>query len=83
MNRIIENYISRLNVNDIKSFAANNGITLDDEELNLVYNYIINDWKTICYGNPRGILDDLKNKLNSDSYNKIEQLYSQFKNRYL
>ena len=83
MDKILEGYIKRLNIDDVKKFALKNGITLDDEELVIVYNYVINDWRTIAYGNPRAILDDLKAKLNDDSYNKIEQLYIQFKKRYL
>lgn len=80
--KLIGEYVNRLTLNDVSSFAVKNGVSLNEEELNLVYNYIINDWHTIAFGNPRGILDDLKSKINNESYQKIENLYVQFKNRY-
>ncbi|MEG2322154.1 MAG: hypothetical protein RSB71_01515 [Bacilli bacterium] len=81
--RLISEYVNRLTLNDVNTFALNNGIGLDNNELNLIYNYIKTDWHTIVYGNPRFILDDLKSKLDYTSYQKIESLYVYFKNRYL
>lgn len=80
--KLISEYVNRLKIEDVNKFAIQNGINLDDEELRIIYNYIINDWHTIIFGNPRSILDDLKNKLDSNSYSKIESLYVSFKNRY-
>lgn len=81
--RLIREYVNRMTLDDVNSFALQNGIILSSEELNLIYEYAKNDWHTIVFGNPRGILDDLKNKLNPVSYQKIEGLYIYFKNRYL
>ena len=81
--KIIEEYIKKININDIESYANKNGIQLSRNELNIVYNYIVNDWRTIMYGNPRGIFDKLKQEINENSYNKIENLFTQFKNNYL
>lgn len=83
MDKLIEEYVNRMSLEDINNFARKNGISLNEEELNLIYNHIKNDWRTIVHGNPRGILDNLKSKLSEESYNKIEQFYIQFKNRYL
>jgi len=80
--KLINEYVNRMTINDVNKFALQNGINLKDEELNLIFNYIKNDWRTICFGNPRAILDDLKNKLDCNSYSKIENLYMFFKNRY-
>ena len=81
--RLISEYINRMTLDDVNNFAVKNGIILKDEEVKLIYNYIKSDWRTIVFGNPRGILDDLKEKLDSTSYQKIESLYIYFKNRYL
>lgn len=80
--RLINEYVNRMTIDDVNKFALQNGINLKDNELQLIYNYIKNDWRTIVFGNPRGILDDLKNKLDPNSYSKIESLYIFFKNRY-
>lgn len=79
---LIQQYIDRMTLEDVNSFAVSNGIILKDEELKLIYNHIITNWRTIIYGNPRPILDDLKSQIDEVSYKKIEALYVQFKNRY-
>ena len=81
--KLISEYVNRMNLDDVNKFALKNGINLNSEELNLIFNYIKNDWHTIVFGNPRAILDDLKSKLDNNSYSKIESLYVYFKNRYL
>ena len=81
--KLISEYVNRMNTNDVLKFALQNGITLSDDEVNIIFNYIKSDWHTIAFGNPRSILDDLKTKLNNTSYQKIEALYVDFKNRYL
>lgn len=79
---LIKNYISKLTLNDINTFARKNGIELKEEELKLIEKYIRNDWRTIIYGNPRPILNELKEKLNQIEYQKIENLYIEFKEKY-
>ena len=82
-NVLIQEYIGRMTLTDVNNFALNNGIVLKEDELSLVYNHIIKNWRTVIYGNPRPILDDLKKNLDNVTYQKIETLYTQFKNRYL
>lgn len=81
--RLIEQYVNRMTIDDVNNFALKNGINLSNEEINLIYNKIVNNWKTIVFGNPRRLLDELKNQLNEENYQKIENLYVFFKNRYL
>jgi hypothetical protein len=79
---LIKNYISKITKEDINKFAKKHNIELTNEELKLVEQYIKNDWKTIIYGNPKPILDSLKEKLNQETYQKIENLYIEFKDKY-
>ena len=81
--RLISEYVNRMTLEDVNNFALKNGIVLKDNEIKLIYDHIKNNWRTIVFGNPRGILDDLKEKLDSTSYQKVESLYIYFKNRYL
>ena len=67
---LIKNYISKLKTNDIKQFAQKNGIELNEQELKIIEKHIKNDWRTILYGNPRPILDNLKTNLNEIQYQK-------------
>ena len=81
--KLINEYVNRMSLEDVNNFALKNGIILKDNEIKLIYDHIKNNWRTIVFGNSRGILDDLKEKLDSTSYQKIESLYIYFKNRYL
>ncbi len=80
--KLINEYVKRLTIEDVNKFALSNGIDLKEDDLNLLYKYIKNEWHTIIYGNPRSILDDLKNKLDTNTYAKIEALYVFFKDHY-
>ena len=79
---LIKNYITKLSKKEINDFSKKQGIELNDEELKLIEDYIKKDWRTIIYGNPRPILDNLKQKLEQPKYQKIENLYREFKNKY-
>ena len=82
-NKLIREYVNHLKENDIKTFAFKNGVELRNEEITIIYNYIKNDWKTIVYGNPRNIFMELKKSINGDTYKKIENLYYEFKRKYI
>ena len=76
---LISEYVKRLTKDDIIKFSLNQGVNLDEQELDIIYNHLKNDYKTFIYGNPRPILDQIKNEVKPITYNKIENLYQQFK----
>ena len=78
---LINEYVNRLKVSDITYYAEKQGITLDKDEAKLIYDYIKNDYRTIIYGNPKDILNEIKFKVKPLTYNKIENLYMQFKDK--
>lgn len=78
---LINEYVNRLKVSDITYYAEKQGITLDKDEARLIYDYIKNDYRTIIYGNPKDILNEIKFKVKPLTYNKIENLYIQFKDK--
>ena len=78
---LITEYVNRLKKDDITNFALKQGIVLDNDELDIVYSYIKNNYKTIIYGNPRDILLEIKAKVKPLTYNKIEGLYIRFKDK--
>jgi sulfur relay (sulfurtransferase) DsrC/TusE family protein len=78
---LIQEYVGRMNVSDIDNFAKKQGITLSEEELKIIYEYIKNHWRTFYYGNPKELLEELKGKLSINVYNKLEALYIQAKNK--
>ena len=78
---LIEEYVNRMRKDDINKFALKQGIILNDDELDIIYEYIKNNYKTILYGNPKEILLEIKEKVSSVTYNKIENLYVKFKDK--
>lgn len=79
---LISEFIKRLTNSDIDKFAKQHGIDLKASEINLIHEQIKSDWRTILYGNPRPILDKLKENLDTLTYNKIENLYKEFREKY-
>ena len=80
--RLIENYVNRLTKDDVNAFGIQNGIELSDNELNIVYNHVKQNWKTIVYGNPKPILEDIRQNTSDITYQKIENLYTKFYEKY-
>lgn len=78
---LISEYVNRMQKQDVNNFAIKQGITLDNEELDIIYNYIKNNYKTLIYGNPKVILEEIKYQVKPFTYNKIENLYMQFKDK--
>ncbi len=78
-NFLISEYVKRITKDDINKFSLKQGVNLTKDELDIIYNYVKKDYKTVIYGNPRVILDELKTKVRTLTYNKIESLYEQFK----
>lgn len=77
----IGEYVNRLRRSDIVYYAEKQGIYLDKDEVDIIFDYIKNDYKTIIYGNPKDILEEIKFKVKPLTYNKIENLYIKFKDR--
>lgn len=78
---LISEYVNRLKESDIIYYANKQGIILDNEETSIIYDYIKKNYKTIIYGNPKEILEEIKFKVKPITYNKIENLYIKFKDK--
>lgn len=78
---LLQSYIERLSKEDINSFAKTQGITLENDELEIIYDYLKKYWRTFYYGNPKQLLEELKEKLSNDTFCKIESLYMQAKEK--
>ena len=79
---IIKNYINKLNRNDIKQFISKNNIRYTEEEIDTIYSFIINNYNDLTNGNTN-IFNNLKNKISSELYQNLLNLYLEYKNKYL
>ena len=80
--KIINNKINNLTLEELKKLAINNNIILNNQELNYIYNIIKKDWNNFLYKDPNPILQNIKNNINQESYNKLYTLYIYYKNKY-
>ncbi len=73
--KIIKSYIKSMTKDDIYSFAKKNNINLNDNELDYIYSNIKYNYDEIL-NNPKLYLDKAKANLNTNTYNKLYELYS-------
>lgn len=82
MQRFIENYIQKISKQDILYFAYQNNLSLSKEEIDILYHYLLNNYKDLLNGNSRGIFEALEAKIDSDKLDKIKELYEFYYNKY-
>lgn len=79
---LIQKHVEKLTKEEIEAFAIQHGITLKEEETEVFLFYIKRNWKTILYGNPKRIFEEVKPKLEPKTYQKMIELYQFFKEKY-
>ncbi|MBQ2639323.1 MAG: DUF2624 family protein [Bacilli bacterium] len=75
-------YIKNLTPKNIDDYAKGKGVTLSNEEINIIFNFILQYYEDILNKNTK-IFNKLKPKVSNDLYNKIISLYEENKNKYL
>lgn len=75
---IIYQYINRIRREDIINFSKTRGIELSSDELEVIYYYVKNEYKRF-FNNPLEVLTEVSNKVNSNTYNEIVNLYNTYK----
>lgn len=78
---LIEQYIKKITKSDINKFALSQQIKLNNQELDCLYNHLKKDYKTFLYGNQRAILDEIQKEVEPSTYQKLELLYFQYKDK--
>lgn len=78
---LISKYINKLTKDDIKTFAYNKGILLEEYEIDIIYFYIKKYYKEFLQGNDLLILNKLKKEINKNTYNHIINLYNEYKRK--
>ena len=67
----IERIIQKINKEDIYNYSLNEGITLNNEELNTIYTYLKNYYKEFLYN--KNIREKLLNELKSHLSIKVSK----------
>ena len=82
LDNLIGNYIENLTLQDVMALGKNNGIDTSKEDASYVLNSVKKNWYTLYKGDPTSILNDIKNHIDIDTYQQLEKLYYDFKNKY-
>lgn len=80
---ILKNYIDKLEKKHIIMYAYKENITLNDEEINIIYNTIKSKWEELYKTDGTKIINDLKVKINNIALTKIEKMYKDAKEKLL
>ena len=80
--KLIEKYVSKIDKKDIIKFAEENNVTLNQNEVDLIYDNIKLHWKQIIFNDHNIVLEKIKNKISSSTYRKIEELIVLYKEKY-
>ena len=78
---LIEQYVNKITKKDINKFFLNRGINLTKRELDCLYDHLKKDYKTFIYGNQRALMDEIKKEVEPNTYNQLEMLYYQYKDK--
>lgn len=73
-------YMNRIKKEDINNFSLKQGINISKKDLDIIYEYIKNDAMRIL-NNPIDVINEIKDKVSYDVYNKILELYDKYKNK--
>ncbi|MBR1377291.1 MAG: hypothetical protein IJ565_05750 [Bacilli bacterium] len=82
MINLIKEYINKLDKGSVNTYLNNQGIHLNSNELDIIYNHLKNNWYTFLYEDDTPILNDIKEKLDNDNYLKLLNLYKKAKEKY-
>ena len=78
---IIINYIKKLTKNDIYRYCVNNNIPINEEEVDVIYYYTKNRYNDFFEGRDLELLEEIKYKVRSFTYNKILELYYKYRDK--
>lgn len=78
---IIINYIKKLTKNDIYRYCVNNNIPINEEEVDVIYYYTKNRYNDFFEGRDLELLEEIKYKVRSFTYNKIVELYYKYRDK--
>ena len=81
MNNLLKKYINTLTIDKLNELLIKNDIKLSNNELLVLLNLIKDNFDDILINDTK-YLKILKEKIDIDNYNRIENLFNYYKNRY-
>ena len=76
---LLKNYISRLTKQDIINYLSKECIPASNEEIDMIYSAIKNDYEEILNTNFMSYISNYKLSFNPELYKKIIEKYNEYK----
>ncbi len=76
---LIKNYINILTKDNIINYLTKENIPFTNEEINIIYNSIKNDYESILNNDFISYISNYKSSLNQSLYNAIIEKYNEYK----
>jgi hypothetical protein len=77
----VDNFISNLSKEDIIKFSEKQSVSLNDDEVNLIYDMIKNHFEELAFNTDETIYK-IKDKLESTTYLKLNELINFYRQKY-
>ena len=78
---IIRDYINKLTESDIIKYGKKKNIDINSEDAKILDVYAKNYWREFYKNNPTDLIEELKEKLNPTTFNKLYEIYIKFKKK--
>ena len=76
---LLKSYINRLQKQDIINYLNKENISTSNEEVDIIYNSIKNDFDYVLNNNFYNYWEKYKSRLNTNLYSKIIEKYNEYK----
>lgn len=76
---ILKNYINKLTKEDIINYLSHESISASNDEINMIYNAIKNDYEEILNTDFMSYISNYKLNFNKELYETIIEKYNQYK----
>lgn len=76
---VIKDYINKLTEEKIIEYGKKKDIDISLEDAKILYVYAKNYWKEFYKSYPQDLIDELKEKLNPNTFNKLLEYYKKAK----
>ena len=83
MNYLISEYIKKLTIDDIFTFANKNNININKNDANTLYFYAKNHYNDFLSGNDSKLIKEIKDKIDPSTFKEAYKIYLEYKIKYL
>lgn len=78
----IKNYICNLTPIQVKQFASEKHVTLTEQEVNYLTNFVKQNWETFLYHNPEPLFQEASKYVRPEIIQKAKEEFYQAKQKY-